>query len=306
MKAVQIHRYGHAEQMTMARVTRPKAGAGQILVKIHDAGVNPVDWKIREGYMKDVRPASFPFTMGQDFSGEVVAVGAGVSGFGKGDKVFGLAEGTYAEYALATPNGLAHLPASVDPVDAASIPTAGLTAWQIVMDVAKLTNGQAVLIHGAAGGVGSFAVQFARLAGARVIASASRDDYPYLQDLGVEQLVDYKSEQFEEKVENVDVVIDLVGGDTLMRSYGVVKPNGLVITTVGPADEAEAKKHKARVVQFVMRRDAADELERIGRFVEEGVVKPRVSRIMPLSEARNAEDLSQLGHPHGKLILRVA
>lgn len=305
MKAIQIRRHGHAEQMTMATVTRPKASAGQILVKILDAGVNPVDWKIREGYMKDVRPTSFPFTMGQDFSGEVVAVGAGVAGFSKGDKVFGFAAGSYAEYALATPEGLVHLPASVDPVEAASIPTAGLTAWQIVTDVANLTDGQTVLIHGAAGGVGSFAVQFARQAGARVIASASRDDFPYLQDLGAEQCIDYKSERFEDSVKNVDVVIDLVGGDTLKRSYGVVKPKGLVVTTVGPGDDIEASEHKSRVVQFIMRRDAG-ELEQIGRLVDEGVVKPRVSKIMPLSEARNAENLSQLGHPHGKLILRVA
>jgi NADPH:quinone reductase-like Zn-dependent oxidoreductase len=305
MKAVQIHKYGHAEQMTLARTARPKAGRGQLLVKIHHAGVNPVDWKIREGYLKDVRPASFPTTMGQDFSGEVAAVGAEVSGFAKGDRVFGFAEGTYAEYALASPDWLARLPKSVDMVEAASIPTAGLTAWQIVMDVAHTSTDQTVLIHGAAGGVGSFAVQFARRSGARVVATASRDDFPYLYGLGAEQLIDYKSERFEDKVKNADTVIDLVGGDVLLRSYDAVKSGGLVVTTVGPTDEAEAEKRGVRVVQFFMKRDA-DELRQIARLVEEGTVKPRVSRIMPLSEARDAEDLSQLGHSHGKLVLRVA
>jgi NADPH:quinone reductase-like Zn-dependent oxidoreductase len=305
MKAIQIRKYGHSDQMALEKVKRPKAGKGQVLVKIHDAGVNPVDWKIREGYMKDFRPASFPLTMGQDFSGEVTEVGTGVSEFKKGDKVFGFAEGTYAEYALATPQGLAHIPEAIDFIDAASIPTAGLTAWQLVMDVARLSKNQTVLIHGAGGGVGSFAVQFAKRTGARVIVTASRDDFDYLRNLGAEQVIDYKSERFEDKVKDVDVVIDLVGGNTLKRSYVTVKTNGLVITTVGPANETEAKKQGARVVVFLMKRNP-DELEQIGHLLEEGTIKPRISKIMPLSEAKEAEDLSQSGHPHGKVILRVA
>jgi len=305
MKAIQINKYGHADQMALETIPRPKAGKGEVLVKIHDAGVNPVDWKIREGYMKKVRPVSFPYTMGQDFSGEAAAVGAGVTGFSKGDYVFGFARGSYAEYAIASPEGLAHMPKTVDFVTAAAIPTAGLTAWQIVMDVAKVSQDQTVLVHGAAGGVGTFAVQFAKRAGARVSATASREDFTYLQDLGVAQVIDYKSERFEDKVKEVDIVIDLVGGNTLTRSYGTVKKNGLVITTVGPADESEAKQHGVRVIQFVMK-PASDELQQIARLVEQGLVKPRISKVMQLPEAKEAEDLSQLGHPHGKVILRVA
>lgn len=305
MKAIQIHKYGHVDQMALERVPRPKAGKGQILVKIHDAGVNPVDWKIREGYMREYRPASFPYTMGQDFSGEVVEVGQGVTGFSTGDNVFGFSLGSYAEYAIASPDGLAHMPKSVDFVTAAAIPTAGLTAWQIVMDVAKVAKNQVVLIHGAGGGVGSFAVQFAKRAGARLITTASREDFSYLQGLGVEQTIDYGSERFENQVKEVDIVIDLVGGDTLKRSYRTVKKNGLVVTTVGPVDETEAKKYGVRSVQFIMKR-ASDELEQIARLVDSGFVKPRISKVMPLSEAKAAEDLCQLGHPHGKLILRVA
>jgi len=304
MKAIQIHQYGHADQLALQRVPRPKTGKGQILVKIHDAGVNPVDWKIREGYMKEVRPSSFPLTMGQDFSGEVMAVGKEISGFRKGDNVFGFAQGTYAEFALTSPDALAHMPKSLDFVAAAAIPTAGLTAWQLVMDVAKVSKNQTILIHGAAGGVGSFAVQFAKKAGARIIATASRDDSDYLQDLGAEQVIDYKTERFEDKVGDLDTVIDLVGGDTLKRSYGSVKKNGLIVTTVGPADETEAKKHGIRVLQFVMKRNSG-ELEQIARLVDEGSIKPRISKIMPLNEAKEAEDLSQSGHPHGKVILRI-
>jgi NADPH:quinone reductase-like Zn-dependent oxidoreductase len=305
MKAIQIHQFGHADQMALERVPRPKTGKGLLLVKIHDAGVNPVDWKIREGYMKEVTPASFPYTMGQDFSGEVVETGEGVAAFRKGDKVFGFAQGSYAEYALATPDGLARMPKSVDYETAAAIPTAGLTAWQIVMDIARISKNQTVLIHGAAGGVGSFAVQFAKKAGATVIATASRDDFSYLRELGAEQMIDYKSERFENIVNELDTVIDLVGGDTLKRSYGTLKKNGLVITTVGPADEAEADKHGVRVLQFVMKRNSG-ELEQIARLVDEGAIRPRISKIMSLKDAREAEDLSQMGHPHGKLILKVA
>ncbi|MEJ2564696.1 MAG: NADP-dependent oxidoreductase [Gammaproteobacteria bacterium] len=304
MKAIRVHNHGDAEEMEMEDVQQPKPARGQVLVKVHDAAVNPVDWKIREGYMKGSLPGSFPYTMGQDFSGEVVETGKDVTGLQRGDRVFGFAQGTYAEYALASPDELARVPRSVDWVGAAAIPTAGLTAWQIVMDVAKLSNNQAVLIHGAGGGVGSFAVQFAKKVGARVIATASRDVFSYLQSLGADQLIDYKSERFENRVKDVDTVIDLVGGDALARSYGIVRKNGLVVTTVGPADEAAARKHGIRVTQFLMRR-RGDELEQISRFMEVGSVNPHISKILPLSEAKAAENICQFGHPHGKVILHV-
>jgi NADPH:quinone reductase-like Zn-dependent oxidoreductase len=218
--------------------------------------------------------------------------------------VFGFVQGSYAEYAVASPEGLAHKPRSVDFVTAASIPTAGLTAWQIIMDVAKVTQMQTVLIHGAAGGVGSFAVQFAKLKGARVIATASGDDASYLLSVGAQQVVDYKTERFEEKVKDVDTVIDLVGGDTLERSYSVLRKGGLLVTAVGPAREAEAKKRGIRVIQFLMKRDSS-ELDRIAKLIERGTVKPRISKVLPLAEAREAENLSQTGHPHGKVVLQV-
>ena len=304
MKAIQVQKYGHADQMALRQVQRPKPSKGQVLVKIHDAGLNPVDWKIREGYLKDLRPTAFPYTMGQDFAGEVISIGKDVTGFKKGDRVFGFAEGTYAEYALASPAGLAHIPRSLDFEHAACIPTAGLTAWQIVMDVARVTQNESVLILGAGGGVGSFAVQFAKRAGARVIVTASRDDFSYLEEMGASQMIDYKTEHFEDIIKGVDIVIDLVGGETLTRAYGCVKPNGLVITTVGPADEAEAKSHHARVIQFFMQPDSV-ELEQISRLVVGGNVKPRLSKVMSLDEAMLAEDLVQLGHPHGKVILHI-
>ena len=305
MKAIQVQKYGHADQMQLKQVQRPTPGKGQVLVKIHDAGVNPVDWKIREGYLKDARPTSFPYTMGQDFAGEIVAIGEGVSGFKKGDRVFGFAEGSYAEYALASPSGMAHIPRTLDDAQAACLPTAGLTAWQIVMDVAKVTQKETVLILGAGGGVGSFTVQFAKRAGARVIVTASKEDFSYLKELGATQMLDYKTEHFEDTLKDIDIVIDLVGGETLKRAYRCVKPNGLVITTVGPADEAEAKLNNARVIQFFMKPDSGG-LTQIGKLVDGGQVKPRLSKVMSLDQAKAAEDLIQLGHPHGKVILHIA
>jgi NADPH:quinone reductase-like Zn-dependent oxidoreductase len=305
MKAIQVQEYGHADQMKLSQIQRPKPGQGQVLVKIHDAGLNPVDWKIREGYLKDVRPTSFPYTMGQDFAGEVMLTGKGVTGFKQGDRVFGFATGSYAEYALAYTDGLAHIPRSLDYEHAACIPTAGLTAWQIVSDVAKVSQNETVLILGAGGGVGTFTVQFAKRAGAHVIVTASRDDFSFLEERGASQMIDYKPQRFEDIVKDVDVVFDLVGGETLKRAYHCVKPNGLVITTVGPADEAEARSYNARVVQFIMQPDSG-ELAQISRLVEKGEVKPRLSKVMPLDEAKAAEDLLQLGHPHGKVILHIA
>lgn len=304
MHAIRIHRYGNADQMALETVTRPKPGKGQVLVRVHDAGVNPVDWKVREGHMQTARPISFPFTMGQDFSGEVVEADAEATGFAPGDSVLGFARGSYAEYALASAEGIAHKPHSVDFVAAASIPTAGLTAWQIVMDVASVGHGQTVLIHGAGGGVGSFAAQFAHMKQAHVIATASPEDFSYLRKLGVETLIDYKAERFEDKVKNVDVVIDLIGGETLARSYNVVKKGGLVVTTVGPVDEAEGRRRGIRVVQFVMKPDAS-ELQQISQLVSRGSVKPRVSRVLSLDRAREAAELSEHGHPHGKVVLQI-
>lgn len=305
MKAIQVHQYGHAETMALEEVNQPEIEKGKILVKVHDAGVNPVDWKIREGHMRNYNPMSFPYTMGQDFSGEVVEVGEGVTGFNKGDHVFGFAQGSYAEYAIATPEELAHIPDTVDDIAAAAIPTAGLSAWQLINDVAKVTNTHTVLIHGAGGGVGSFALQFAKNNRATVIATASNEDFSYLRERGTDLLIDYKTEHFENIVKDIDIVIDLVGGETLARSYQVVKKDGLVVTTVGPASEEEAEKYGARVIQFSMRRDP-DELEKLGHLVENGTIKPRISKVMNLSDARDADNLSQLGHPHGKVVLHVA
>src|SRR6185312_12382226 len=269
MKAIRIYEYGDASTLKLEDTPRVNIGDDQVLVRIRDAGVNPIDWKIREGYLKNVMPASFPLTIGQDFAGEIADRGKNVNGFSVGDRVFGFAQGTYAEYAAAPISTIASIPKSMDFVTAASLPTAGLTALQIIRDVVQAKAGMTILIHGAAGGVGSFAVQIAKNTGARVIGTATGDDIAYLKSLGVDEVIDYKQERFEERVSAVDAVVDLVGGETLARSYAVVKKGGVLVTTVQPIDKAATERTGVRAVQVRMKRNAKDLAELAG-LVEHG------------------------------------
>lgn len=305
MKAVRIYSYGSSDHLTVEDAPRPTPKEGEVLVRVRDAGVNPVDWKIREGLMKEQIPADFPMTMGADFAGEIAEVGPGVQNLKSGDEVFGFAHGAYAEFATVPANAVAMKPKSIDFATAASIPTAGLTAWQIVVDVANVQPNQRVLIQGAAGGVGSFAVQIAKWKGAQVIATAAADDATYLREIGVDWVIDYKNDRFEDRVVNADVVIDLVGGAILGRSYPVMKKHGsIIISTVGRPDENALKRIDARGVSFVMKRNSS-ELGELAKLIDQGIVKPRLAEVLPLDEAKKAQDTLQRGHSHGKIVLEV-
>lgn len=305
MKAIRIYEYGNADTLKLDEAPQLSIEDDQILVRVRDAGVNPIDWKIRQGYMKQVMPANFPLTLGQDFAGEVVERGKAVDQFAIGNRVFGFAQGTYAEYAAAPISTVAAMPKSMDFATAAALPTAGSTALQIIRDIVKAAPGITVLIHGAAGGVGSFASQIARNMGARVIGTATGPDLDYLKSLHVDEVIDFKRERFEEKAGGVDAVVDLVGGETLARSYAVVKKGGVLVTTVQPVDESVAKQAGIRAVQMFMKRNAAD-LAELARLVEKGAVKPRVSQTMELRQAREAQELSETGRAQGKVVLKVA
>jgi NADPH:quinone reductase-like Zn-dependent oxidoreductase len=304
MKAIRIHNYGHSDQIHLEEASAPTPKDNQLLVQVRDIGVNPVDWKIREGHMKDFRPANFPLTLGQDFAGEVLTVGSAVTQFGPGDRVYGFADGSYAEQALVTEDKISFLPDDIDFVTAASLPTAGITAYQLIMTVADLQQGQSILIHGAGGGVGSFAVQLALWKGAHVCATAAETDFPYLKSLGVQALIDYKKDRFQDLVHSVDVVLDLVGGETLNRSFDVVRAGGIVATTVGPVDLKIAGAKRAKAIQFMARPNSHD-LWELAKLVELGVIQPRIHEVLPLEEARRAQDELQKGHSQGKIILEV-
>jgi NADPH:quinone reductase-like Zn-dependent oxidoreductase len=300
MKAVRIAQYGGSEQLKYEEAPLPQIGPDQVLARVRYASVNPIDWKIREGFRS---PASFPLTLGQDFSGEIVT--SGDSGrFQTGERVFGFGEGTYAEFTAAALNYIAALPEKIDFAVAAALPTSGLTALQAIRDYVQAKPGTRILIHGAAGGVGSFATQIAKRYGAQVIGTASGEDIVYLRSLGHVQVVDYKQERFE-NVGQVDAVLDLIGGETARRSLAVIKKDGVLVSAVGAANVELAAQAGIRAVNMVSKGSTAD-LSEVAAFVERGDVKPRMGEVFPPEQAREAQDASQHGRVKGKILLKVA
>ena len=244
MKAVRIHNYGGPEVLKFEDAPAPQPGPGEVLVRIHAAAVNPVDWKVRAGRLKERIQYPLPLIPGWDFSGVVEATGPGVTRLKKGDEVYARPDiarnGAYAEYIVAKESEVAFKPKSVDHVQAAAIPLAALTAWQALFDTAGLKAGQKVLIHGAAGGVGSFAVQLAKRKGAHVIGTASGRNQSFLRELGVDEAIDYEKTGFEDVVHDVDVVLDTIGGDTQNRSWKVLKKGGILVSIISPPSAEEA------------------------------------------------------------------
>lgn len=304
IKAVQITQYGGSEQLKYEEIPLPEIGPGDVLAKVRYACVNPVDWKTREGYMEQVRPVSFPLTLGLDFAGEIVTGGGDSSRFRTGERVFGFGEGTYAEFTAAAITDIAAIPEKMEFPVAAALPTSGLTALQAIRDYVQPKPGTRILIHGAAGAVGSFATQIAKIWGAQVIGTASGEDIVYLRSLGHVQVVDYKQERFE-TVGQVDAVLDLIGGETATRSYAVVKKGGVMVSTVGAANAELGARAGIRVVNMAQKRNAAD-LSELAGLVERGDVKPRMGEVFRLDQAREAQDASQQGRAKGKILLKVA
>ena len=288
---------------------RPQLGEGEVLIRVRAAGVNPIDWKIRQGFLKEVFPYQMPLILGTDLSGVVEAVGAGVNTLQPGQDVYGVADmtlsGSYAEYAVAKVEAIAPKPQSLDYNQAASVPIVAMTAYQALFEIGKLTAGQSVLIHAAAGGVGSFAVQFAKNKGIKAIGTASADNLEFVRDLGAEQVIDYKATQFENVVDGVDMVLDLIGGDTQERSWDVLKPGGILVSTASPPSKETAAEKGVRA-EMMMVQPQVTMLEEIGAMFDRGEVKTFVDRVLPLSEAQQAHELSQSGHVRGKLVLQVA
>ena len=308
MKAVRIHEYGGPEVLRYEEAPRPVAGAGEVLIRVHAAGVNPVDWKVRAGFAKDRLKYKMPFIPGWDLSGVVEAVGPGVLRLKVGDEVYSrpdiARDGSYAEYIVVKESEVARKPQSVDYVHAAAVPLAALTAWQALFDGAKLTAGQTVLIHGAAGGVGSFAVQLAKIKGARVIGTASKKNHEYLRSLGADETIDYNTTKFEDVVHNVDVVLDTITGETADRSYPVIKKGGAYVSILIPPSQDKAAAHGVRAVHTFVQANA-EQLSEIAKLVDSGKLKITIEKVFPLAEARAAQELSAQGHTRGKIVLRV-
>src|SRR5258708_7746342 len=251
MKAIRIHQYGGPEVLAQVEMQRPTPGPDEVLIKVHAAAVNPIDWKLRAGHMQEVFPLTFPATLGWDVSGTVEEAGDTVTQFKRGDEVYALVQGGgYAEYVVAKATVVAKKPRTLDHVHAAAVPVAGLTALQALFEVAQLRAGQKVLIHAAAGGVGNFAVQLAKARGAYVIGTASSRNQTFLSDLGVDKAVDYQKTRFEDAVSDVDVVLDTVGGETQERSFKVLKKGGILVSLVQPPSQESATKYGVRALFY--------------------------------------------------------
>jgi NADPH:quinone reductase-like Zn-dependent oxidoreductase len=309
MKAVRIHSYGGPEVLQYEETSRPEAAAGEVLIRVHAAGVNPLDWKVRSGYVKGFLRHRFPLILGWDVSGVVEAVGRRVADFKRGDAVYALLDftrdGAYAEYVVAPVRDVARKPASLDHVHTAAVPLAASTAWQSLFDVAKLEAGQRVLIHGAAGGVGHFAVQLAKWKGARVIGTASGRNENSVRGLGADEVIDYSTTRFEDRVSNIDVVLDLIGGDTQQRSWKILKKGGMLVSTVGVSSTQSLGGQGARGETLLVHPDAG-QLARIAELIDGGQLKPVINTVLPLTEAAKAHELSQTGHIHGKIVLKAS
>jgi NADPH:quinone reductase-like Zn-dependent oxidoreductase len=304
MKAIRIHRFGGPEVLQLDEIDKPVPGIGELLIRVAAASVNPVDYKIRQGGYPKVTEAELPVTLGRDIAG-VVEVATGE--FLEEDEVYAhldWADGGYAEYALVTVEGVAPKPRSLDMISAAAVPLAATTAWQGLFDHGGLKAGQTVLIHGGSGGVGGFAVQFAKAKGAKVIATASGDGLQTVRDYGADVVVNYETQKFEDVAKDVDLVFDLIGKDTQERSFAVLKTGGTLISTVQEPDKAKAAEKQLKAERY-MAKPSAEDLRKIGELIDAGKVKVLVAKTFPLAEATAAHSLLEKEHPRGKVVLTV-
>jgi NADPH:quinone reductase-like Zn-dependent oxidoreductase len=306
MKAVRLHAYGGPENLAYEDVPMPVAGPGQALVQIKAASINPLDWKIREGYVRAGIPLDLPVIMGCDMAGVISALGPDMEGFHVGDEVFAMVgrTGAYAEAVAVDAAKLAKKPSNIDFHHAAAAPLAALTAWQFLFQWGELKAGQRVLIHAGGGGVGGFAVQFAHHAGAHVVATASAGKLDYVRGLGADEVIDYGMGSFENGLSDIDLVIDLIGGETRDRTWGVIKPGGRLISAAGQPDPEAAKAAGVIAMMAAVKPVGAD-LAEIGALYQAGAVKSTIAHAFPLSQAADAQELVKAGGTQGKVILTV-
>jgi NADPH:quinone reductase-like Zn-dependent oxidoreductase len=312
MKAVRIHEFGNVDVVKMDEVEIPQPMDNEVLVKVHGAGINPIDWKVREGYYAQFMENCFPFPMGWDFSGTITKVGKS-SQYKIGDEVFGLIRffepaGTFAEYVCAPEHQIYYKPKNMDHLQAAATPLVALTAWQALFEVAELKANQTVLIHAAGGGVGQFAVQLTKWKGAKVIAVASESSRALLTTYSVDEFIDYHSERFENKAKSVDVVLNLVGdADTAMRSLQVMKAGGKIISFLGShAPEVVAKAEEFHIdTPSMIVKPNGEQLKQIAHLIEDKVLAVKLEKQFSLSQVKEALNLVQTGHCHGKVVLKI-
>jgi NADPH:quinone reductase-like Zn-dependent oxidoreductase len=308
MKAVRIHEYGNSSVLQFEDAPMPIIASNEVLIRVVAASVNPVDWKIREGYLKQMIPYAMPLTLGWDVSGVVESVGSDVTRFKAGDAVYSRPDikrnGTYAEYVVTREGELAFKPQTISHAEAASLPLAGITAWEVLITAANVVAGQKVLIHAGSGGVGSLAIQLAKSRGAYVIATTSAKNRALVKSLGADEVIDYKTQKFTEILRDIDVVFDTLGGDIQESSWSVLKRGGILVSIVSPPSADKAKELGVRSA-FVFIEPSAVILEQLAKLVDEGKVRPIVGAEFALKDIAKAHALSETGHSVGKIVLYV-
>ena len=311
MKSAQINKYGSSEVVEINQNTpEPTLSSGKVLVTIKAAGVNPADWKIREGGLQQMISLQFPSTLGMDFSGVIKQVGEGVahSEFKQGDEVYGQAgvvnggSGAFAEIALAKTEGISNKPKRLNHAEAAALPLVGVSAWRALMENIGLSNGQRILIHGGAGGIGSIAIQIAKNLGAYVATTVSANDKEFVQELGADQVIDYKNQNFEDLLHDYDAVFDTVGGETYKRSFKVLKKEGIIVSMLEqPNSELMNQYYIKAIFQFTQA--DRERLTKLAKWVDQNNIRVNVDRTFSLDEAADALDYQKDVHPRGKVVL---
>lgn len=307
MKAIVAHEYGGPEVLKLEEVTVPEPKENEVLVRVIASGVNPADPLILNGKFAKEFGTHLPLILGYDMAGVVVKAGAKVTKLKVGDPVYAylLWGGGWAEYCISNEGESSIKPKSLSFVDASAVPLAGLTAWQALIDIGKIQSGQTVLIHGGSGGVGSFAIQIAKAHGARVIATASTANQDLLKQLGADVAIDYTKQNWESTVHDVDFALLPVGGETMKRTYGVMKKGGIVATLISRADPAELEKRGIRGAPIFSHPEAS-ELGEITKLIDAGKVKSVVTQILPLTDAAKADEQAETHHTRGKIVLKIA
>jgi NADPH:quinone reductase-like Zn-dependent oxidoreductase len=305
---IRLHRFGGKEVLRAEELDISQPDAGEVLVSVRAASVNPVDFKIRSGKYPAVRGDRLPYTLGRDISGIVEKCGAQATRFKVGAEVFGMVGihgGGYSELAVVGEDAIAVKPPELDHVHATAIPLAGLTAWQGLFRHGGLKSGQSVLIHGGSGGVGHFAVQFAKARGAHVLTTVSTDNMRFARELGADVVIDYKKQRFEDQAGDLDMVLDLIDGETRERSWGVLKEGGVLVSTLSDPSEEKARQFGVRALRYTVEAHGG-ELAEIAAMVTSGKVQPHVAKTFPLSAAADALASVEQGHSVGKVVLKVA
>ena len=316
MKSIQIRGYGGNDVVEVKKTASvPNISSGKVLVNVKASGVNPVDWKIREGYMQQLIQLQFPSTLGMDFSGVVEQIGE-VNGdapvdFKQDDEVYGQASlssggsGAFAELAMANKDSIAHKPKTLNHIEAAGLPHVGVSAWQALVENIRLSKDQKILIHGGAGGIGSIAIQLAKHLGAYVATTVSTNNKQLVQELGADQIVDYKKENFEDILQNYDAVLDTVGGETNKRSFRVLRKGGGIIVSTLEQPNTELMSQYGIKAVFLFSEVNKQRLTKLAQWVDQNNIKVNIDKTFPLDEASNALDYQKGGHPRGKVVLTV-